>query len=276
MTRSEGNPSPVTSLRKLKMIKPVVTDYPLYTLYNYPLCNLSKDKESYAEKLFGQANFGINTEEKPKLVVFFDNEEITEGDCPNFDNWKNKGFYIPLHAGYHEMPVRLSDMFDWREYKHFIWIRNDICAGENDVEFAWTLAHELRHFEQDILSHALSELGFFLYRNLSNVPEHVENYPAGIPIIEVPRERDAELYAWRRILDLFDNEDLIDKYMRQDKSLVHLLGCDPNSSYALVQETIAVINRHKDTFSELARSQNFNLEKWANQLEGIGGKVSTR
>ena len=227
------------------------------------LCKLSEDKKSHVKELFGN----VDVERETTLKVFFDDSAITEDDCRSpeeYGDWSNKGLYIPLHAEHQDMPERPRLIFYGSgNYKHGIWIKCDVCAGEA-VDFVWTLAHELRHFEQDVKSHTHSRLGNLLCDFLLHD--------------RVPREIDADLYAWGRSKERFDNEKIIDDYMKGN-SLTHLQGYD--LSYNLVKETVVAIeeplkNTLKNILNERPKSGRFDIDQQLGRLkkcQGLSGVI---
>jgi len=65
-------------------------------------------------------------------------------------------------------PEPLLKIMKSKQYSHLIWVSGDISKSK-DIEFMWTLAHELRHLEQDLISIILSKAGKFLRNTLGNI-----------------------------------------------------------------------------------------------------------
>ncbi len=144
----------------------------------------------------------------------------------------------------------------------------------NDIEFIWTLAHELKHLQQDLISTILSKAGNFLRNTLGNIEIDEQKVDLIIPI-----ELDAELAAWRATRIFFGNKtaDLYvlnnSKSGERRESFQFLLSYDPDQRYDVIDNTIRLLKKYQNQLeivqkkSEDSIIERFNINEVCLGLE---------
>ena len=150
-------------------------------------------------------------------------------------------------GGIEEMsPNSLLEIMQSSKYSHLVWISGDVSKSK-DIEFIWTLAHELQHLKQDLITTILSKAGNFLPNTLGNI----ETDEQKIDLL-VPTELDAELIAWRVTRIIFGNE-IANLYVlnnsksgERKKSYQCLLSYDPEKKYDVIGNTIRLLKKYQN------------------------------
>lgn len=173
---------------------------------------------------------------------------VIDNKCyKNFGNpmWRcAKAIYMNIKDGGIEerSPEPLLKIMKSKQYSHFIWISGDVSKSK-DIEFIWTLAHELRHLKQNLISTILSKAGKFL--------RYIEIDELKIDLM-IPIELDAELAACRATRILFGNK-IADLYVSDNsksgerkESFQFLLSYDPEQKYNVIGNTIRLLKKYQN------------------------------
>lgn len=186
-----------------------------------------------------------------------------------------KAIYMNIKDGGIEeiSPEPLLKIMKSKKYSHFIWISGDISKSK-DIEFVWTLAHELHHLKQNLISTILSKAGKFLRNTLGNIEIDEQNVDLIIPI-----ELDAELAAWRATRISFGNK-VADLYVlnngksgERKKSFQFLLSYDPEQKYNVIGNTIRLLKKYQNQLeikqknSRSSFIKKFNIDEALLELE---------
>lgn len=230
-----------------------------------------------------------NSTKKRKLLI---NKLISHFDIPDkgvaividnkcYENSHNpiwrcaKAIYMNIKDGGIEeiSPEPLLKIMKSEQYSHFIWISGDISKSK-DIEFIWTLAHELRHLKQNLISIILSKAGKFLRNTLGNIKTDEQKIDLTIPI-----ELDAELAAWGVTRNIFGNE-IANSYVlnnsksgERKKSYQFLLSCDPDQKYDVIGNIIELLKKYQKQLEKVQKNsrnsfiKNFNIDKVCLELE---------
>ncbi len=149
------------------------------------------------------------------LVFVFEKEDFQEcyPDVWRFNpNWRKLGIHLNIRVGGVEeiSPEHLLKLMKSCDYTNLIWLSVKTCETPRDIDFAWILAHELRHLEQDLSNQILSRAGHLLQcaQPLFEAKEPKIQ-------ITVPTELDANLRAYRVTKQEFGSEN-VNAYVREE------------------------------------------------------------
>jgi len=172
-------------------------------------------------------------------------------------------------------PEPLLKIMKSKQYSHLIWVSGGISKSK-DIKFMWTLAHELRHLEQDLISIILSKAGKFLRNTLGNIEIDEQK----IDLI-IPTELDAELAAWRVTRNIFGNK-IADLYVlnnsksgERKESFQFLLSYDPEQKYNVIGNTIRLLKKYQNQLeikqknSRSSFIKNFNIDEALLELKSL-------
>lgn len=184
-------------------------------------------------------------------------------DYRNYRNyiWRSTAVHLNIEVGgVEEMsPQYLLDLMKSQDYSNLIWLSKKACEAR-DICFAWVLAHELRHFEQDLCSHTLSKAGHFLLRTLGTINIEELNTQN-----TVPTELDADLKAWRVIRKLFGVE-VADSYVRNESAAGKhqqpfriLISHDPEKTYDVFGYTVSLLQKYQSQLKGLQKHSEDNF-----------------
>ena len=230
--------------------------------------NLTKKRKVLIKKLISYFNIPAKG-----VAIVIDNKYYENSYNPN---WRyTKAIYMNIKDGGIEeiSPEPLLKIMKSKKYSHLIWVSGDVYKGK-DIEFIWTLAHELKHLKQDLISTILSKAGNFLRNTLGNIEIDEQKVDLIIPI-----ELDAELAAWRATRIFFGNK-IADLYVSNNsksgerrESFQFLLSYDPDQKYNVICNTIKLLKKYKNQFEVLQKKsedsiiKKFNINEVCLELE---------
>ena len=230
--------------------------------------NLTKKRKVLIKKLISYFNIPAKG-----VAIVIDNKCYENSYNPK---WRYaKAIYMNIkHGGIEEIsPEPLLKIMKSKKYSHLIWVSGDVYKGK-DIEFIWTLAHELKHLKQDLISTILSKAGNFLRNTLGNIEIDEQK----IDLI-IPTELDAELAAWRATRNIFGNE-IANPYVlnnsksgERKKSYQFLLSYDPEKKYDIIGNTIRLLKKYQNRLeivqkkSEDSIIKRFNINEVCLELE---------
>jgi hypothetical protein len=230
--------------------------------------DLSKERKVLIEKLISYFNIPAKG-----VAIAIDNECYENSYNPS---WRcAKAIYMNIKDGGIEeiSPEPLLKIMKSKKYSHFIWVSGDVSKSK-DIEFIWTLAHELQHLKQDLISTILSKAGNFLRNTLGNIEIDEQKVDLIIPI-----ELDAELAAWCATRIFFGNKtaDLYvlnnSKSGERRESFQFLLSYDPDQKYDVIGKTIRLLKKYQNQLeivqkkSEDSIIKRFNINEVCLELE---------
>ena len=230
--------------------------------------NLTKKRKVLIKKLISYFNIPAKG-----VAIVIDNKCYENSDNPGWGC--SKAIYMNIKdGGIEEMsPNPLLEIMYSKKYSHLVWISGDVSKSE-EIEFIWTLAHELQHLKQDLTSIILSKAGNFLSNTLGNI----ETDEQKIDLLE-PTELDAELIAWRVTRNIFGNE-IANSYVlnnsksgERKKSYQFLLSYDPEKRYDVIGNTIRLLKKYQNQLeivqkkSEDSIIKRFNINEICLELE---------
>jgi len=224
--------------------------------------NLTKKRKVLIKKLISYFNVPAKG-----VAIVIDNKCYENSYNPR---WRcSKATYMNIKdGGIEEMsPNSLLEIMQSSKYSHLVWISGDVSKSK-DIEFIWTLAHELQHLKQDLISTILSKAGNFLPNTLGNI----ETDEQKIDLL-VPTELDAELIAWRVTRNIFGNK-IADSYVldssksgERKESFQFLLSYDSNQKYDVIGNTIKLLKKYQNQLEKVQKNsrnsfiKNFNIDK---------------
>ncbi len=218
--------------------------------------NLTKKRKVLIKKLISYFNIPAKG-----VAIVIDNKCYENSDNPGWGC--SKATYMNIKdGGIEEMsPNPLLEIMHSKKYSHLVWISGDVSKSK-DIEFIWTLAHELQHLKQDLISTILSKAGNFLPNTLGNI----ETDEQKIDLL-VPTELDAELIAWRVTRIFFSNKIAYSyvlnnsKSGERKKSYHFLLSYDPEKKYDVIGNTIRILKKYQNQLEIVQKKQKTVLLK---------------
>jgi len=230
--------------------------------------NLTKKRKALIKKLISYFNVPAEG-----VAIVIDNKCYENSYNPN---WRyTKAIYMNIKDGGIEeiSPEPLLKIMKSKKYSHLIWVSGDVYKGK-DIEFIWTLAHELKHLKQDLISTILSKAGNFLRNTLGNI----ETDEQKIDLL-VPTELDAELIAWRVTRNILGNK-IANSYVldnsksgERKKSYQFLLSYDPEKKYDVIGNTIRLLKKYQNQLEIVQKKtedsiiKRFNINEVCLELE---------
>lgn len=230
--------------------------------------NLTKKRKVLIKKLISYFNIPAKG-----VAIVIDNECYENSYNPR---WRcSKATYMNIKdGGIEEMsPNSLLEIMQSSKYSHLVWISGDVSKSK-DIEFIWTLAHELQHLKQDLISTILSKAGNFLPNTLGNI----ETDEQKIDLL-VPTELDAELIAWRVTRNILGNK-IANSYVlnnsksgERKKSYQFLLSYDPKKKYDVIGHTIRLLKKYQNQLEIVQKKtedsiiKSFNINEVCLELE---------
>ena len=230
--------------------------------------NLTKKRKVLIKKLISYFNIPAKG-----VAIVIDNECYENSYNPR---WRcSKATYMNIKdGGIEEMsPNSLLEIMQSSKYSHLVWISGDVSKSK-DIEFIWTLAHELQHLKQDLISTILSKAGNFLPNTLGNI----ETDEQKIDLL-VPTELDAELIAWRVTRNILGNK-IANSYVldnsksgERKKSYQFLLSYDPEKKYDVIGNTIRLLKKYQNQLEIVQKKtedsiiKRFNINEVCLELE---------
>jgi len=230
--------------------------------------NLTKTRKVFIKKLISYFNVPAEG-----VAIVIDNKCYENSYNPN---WRyTKAIYMNIKDGGIEeiSPEPLLKIMKSKKYSHLIWVSGDVYKGK-DIEFIWTLAHELKHLKQDLISTILSKAGNFLRNTLGNI----ETDEQKIDLL-VPTELDAELIAWRVTRNILGNK-IANSYVldnsksgERKKSYQFLLSYDPEKKYDVIGNTIRLLKKYQNQLEIVQKKtedsiiKRFNINEVCLELE---------
>ncbi len=227
---------------------------------------LSKRRHVLMEKI--RSCFGV-----PARGVVFVLERESYQDYPN-PVWRSTAVHLNIEVGGVEerSPEHLLKLMESCQYSHLIWLSRQACEARN-ILFAWILAHELRHLEQDLYSPTLSKAGHFLVRALGTI--EVEEPKIGNSI---PTELDANLRAYRLTQRMFGTE-VVKAHVQNEfdeenrKTLLGVLErCEHGKRYDVSGCTVALLRKYSSQLKEFQKrpvgqsTAAFDIDKVCSEL----------
>ena len=212
----------------------------------------------------------------PAGVAFvFDND-----DYDKYLNtvWRdNQALHMNIQlGGVEEMsPRHLVDIMKSKKHAHLVWLSRRICGGPA-MQFAWVLAHELRHLEQDCLSHALSRAGHFLQSAFCFMPIDEPRI-----CVTIPTELDAELAARRTVSSIFGlaetNRYIALEVEARDRPECYRVLPEINlkEEYDVVGKTLRMLMKYRQQLLDLQETckdpfiSDFNVQATCEDLQGL-------
>ena len=184
-------------------------------------------------------------------------------DYQNYRNamWRQMAVHLNIEVGgVEEMsPQHLLDLMKSQDYSNLIWLSKQACEAQN-ICFAWVLAHELRHLEQDLWSHTLSKAGHFLLCILGRINIEEPNTQD-----TVPTELDADLEAQRVTRKLFGVE-VVDTYVKNEsvagkhrQSFQIIVSHDLEKRYDVFGCTVSLLRKYQSQLKELQKQSEDNF-----------------
>lgn len=165
------------------------------------------------------------------------------GDYQEHPTWRNRAVHLNLKLGYvgQDSPGHLAELAESRNYSNLVWLSRRVSLG-TDVNFTWTLAHELRHLERSLENLALSLAGTFLFHTLGHIATEEPKVD-----LTVPTELDAELAAWRVTRKIFGMKAADGHVHNQvaSRRIRLLLTFDPEKPYDARGETVALLRKYQ-------------------------------
>lgn len=167
------------------------------------------------------------------VCIVFDDSDY--GDI-NMGIWSaNRALYKNVEVFEREdiSPEHLLEIMNERSHAHLVWCSKRVGLS-NDIDFAWTLAHELRHLEQDYRNPLISRVNNFLYKAVDLSPA---NGWWGLPA-----ELDAELTARRVTSSIYVDPNVIDRLSINnihDEARIEFLKGFPLNEEANVERSTA-------------------------------------
>jgi hypothetical protein len=200
-----------------------------------------------------------------KGVVFvFEKEDYQECyyDVWRFNpEWRKLANHLNIRVGGVEeiSPEHLLKLMKSCKYANLVWICRKACETPEDIDFAWILAHELRHLEQDLSSRTLSKAGHFLQcaQPLFKAKELKAQ-------VTIPTELDANLRAYRVTKEEFGSEDvkayLRNEFLANDRQELFetLERCHHGKRYDVFRSTVALLRKYR---SQLKEFQNRSADE---------------
>lgn len=165
------------------------------------------------------------------------------GDYQEHPTWRNKAVHLNLKPGCVEpdSPGHLVELVNSGDYSNLVWLSRRISLA-GDINFTWTLAHELRHLENGLKDSNLSLAGAFLFHTLGFIA--IEEPKVDLT---VPTELDAELAAWRVTRKIIGKK-AADSYLQNQvasQRIRLLLTYDPEMPYDARSETVALLRKYQ-------------------------------
>jgi hypothetical protein len=236
----------------------------------FDLVNLTKKRKLLINKLI--SHFDITDK---GVAIVIDNKCYKNSYNPT---WRyTKAIYMNIkNGGVEEIsPNSLLKIMRSKKYSHFVWVSGDISKSK-DIEFIWTLAHELRHLKQNLISTILSKAGKFFRNTLGNIKTDEQKID-----LMIPTELDAELAAWRVTRSIFGNK-IADLYVlnnsksgERKESFQFLLSCDPEQKYNVIGNTIRLLKKYQNQLeikqknSRSSFIKNFNIDEALLELKSL-------
>jgi len=230
--------------------------------------NLTKKRKVLIKKLISYFNIPAKG-----VAIVIDSRCYENSYNPR---WRcSKASYMNIKdGGIEEMsPSSLLEIMQSKKYSHLVWISVDVSKSK-DIEFIWTLAHELQHLKQDFISTILSKAGNFLSNTLGNIEIDEQKID-----LTVPTELDAELVAWR-ITRIFFGNKITDLYVlsnsksgRRKESFRFLLSYNPEQKYDVIGNTIKLLKKYQNQLEIVQKKskdsiiKRFNINKVCLELE---------
>ena len=230
--------------------------------------NLTKKRKVLIKKLILYFNIPA------KGVAIVIDSKCYENSCN--PRWRcSKATYMNIKdGGIEEMsPNSLLEIMLSKKYSHLVWISGDVSKSK-DIEFIWTLAHELQHLKQDLISTILSKAGNFLRNTLENIEIDEQKID-----LMIPTELDAGLAAWRVTRNIFGNK-IADLYVldnsksgERKESFQFLLSYDPEQKYNVIGNTIRLLKKYQNQFEIKQRNsrnsfiKNLNIDETLLELK---------
>ena len=187
------------------------------------------------------------------VAIIFDEFDYHQSELYLESIWIRLGNHLNLQEGdgFNETsPPKIRNLIYSLKYSHLIWLSKRAWKTE-DIEFAWTLSHELRHLEQDLENHFLSLAGNLLVSSLKGLK--IEEPKLWIII---PTELDAELAAWRTVNKIF-NPQRVNLHLNyqgnlgENKEHFQLLTMhNPDNFYDVRVNTIELLQKYKPQLNE--------------------------
>jgi len=206
------------------------------------------------------------------VVFVFEKEDYR---CYRNRVWRQMAIHLNVKEGELEerSPDHLLRLMKSRKYSNLIWLSRQACEAR-EVDFAWILAHELRHLEQDLSSHALSKAGHFLGCALGGIdieePE-VQN--------TIPTELDANLRALWVTRAIFGTE-AVKSYVQHESSVSEsqkrhfdiLKSHDYGKRYDVFGYTVTLLRKYQSQLKEFQKRSagtsiaTFDIERACSEL----------
>ncbi len=188
--------------------------------------------------------------------------------------WRSTAVHLNIEVGGVEerSPEHLLKLMESCQYSHLIWLSRQDCEAR-DILFAWILAHELRHLEQDLCSPTLSKAGHFLVRALGTVETKEPKMGNSIPT-----ELDANLRAYRLTQWMFGTE-VVKAHVQNEfdeESRKRLLGVLERSEHGKRYDvsgcTVALLRKYSSQLKEFQKrsvgqsTAAFDIDKVCSEL----------
>ena len=227
---------------------------------------VSLDKRQCLEKLIKMYSIPLNG-----VLIILDSDNYK--DYPN-RTWTNQGLHLNImKGGVEEMsPGYLLEIMESKKHSNLIWLSYRIC-NSGLTEFVWVASHELQHFIQDTKSHELSVANTFLFDVLGKI-QIVEPKVA----MTIPHEFDAELSAFKTIIELFGRKEA-EKYIKEQPKRLDQIGCllsyDLNEQYDIIGKTIYLLEKYRDQLDSHIKDSadpminSFDIEYYINKLKKL-------
>jgi len=178
------------------------------------------------------------------IIILFDS-----GDYDTYINntWRLTGLHMNLErGGIEEMsPEHILKIMESRKYAHLIWFSKRVSESK-DIDFSWTVSHEFRHLQQDIISYDLSRAGHFLYNSIGGIDIEEQKID-----VTIPTELDAELAAWQATRKTFGVEQANAYVLNKTKSgnkrdsFSVLYSHDPDIPYNVIGNTLNLLKKYQ-------------------------------
>jgi hypothetical protein len=205
------------------------------------------DKRQCLDKLINMYSIPANG-----VLIILDSNDYK--DYPN-RIWTNQGLHLNImKGGVEEMsPEYLLEIMESKRYTNLIWLSNRICCS-GLTEFVWVASHEFQHFVQNTMSHRLSLANTFLYNVLGNI--QIDEPKVAITI---PHEFDAELSAFKTIIELFGRKEA-EKFIKERPERIDQIGCllsyDLNQQFDIIGKTINLLEKYRDQLDGYIKKSN--------------------
>ncbi|MBI3912160.1 MAG: hypothetical protein HY320_14670 [Armatimonadetes bacterium] len=172
--------------------------------------------------------------------------------------WKRTGILgalIPLDhpaGGDINHPV-VSRLLEAGKHTVCLWIARRVCRHRCAAEFAWVVAHELRHAQQR------QTCPVMLGADRLALRPHLRQLSLPRLEITLPSELDADLTAWRVTRSIL-GQAVADAYVREQAEDGPAMDCyralqamDSDEPYDAPQETLALLRHHRRRLTCLIR-----------------------